>query len=71
VLPSDVCTDSEFVRRVYIDLCGTLPPVEITRAFLDDKAPSKEKREKLIDRLIESEDFIEHWTKQVGPTCCR
>lgn len=64
VLPSDVCTDGEFIRRVYIDLCGTLPPVEVTRAFLDDKTPSKEKREKLIDRLLESEEYVEHWTNK-------
>ncbi len=64
VLPSDVCTDGEFVRRAYLDLTGTLPPVEATRAFLADTTPSKEKREKLIDSLIGGEDFIEHWTNK-------
>ncbi|MGL4549624.1 MAG: DUF1549 domain-containing protein [Gemmataceae bacterium] len=64
VLPSDVCTDSEFIRRVYIDLTGTLPTVEAARAFLDDKTPSREKREKLIDQLLAGEDFVEHWTNK-------
>lgn len=64
VLPSEVCDDSEFLRRVHLDLTGTLPSVERTRAFLDDKTPSKEKREKLIDELLSSEDFVEHWTNK-------
>ena len=64
VLPSDVCTDSEFVRRIYLDLTGTVPTVEQTRAFLADKTPSKAKREKLIDALVTSDDFVEHWTNK-------
>jgi hypothetical protein len=64
IQPSDVCTDGEFLRRVTIDLTGTLPTVEATRAFLADPAPSKEKREKLIDKLLASEDFVEHWTNK-------
>jgi hypothetical protein len=64
VLPSGLCTDGEFLRRAYIDLTGTLPPVEAARAFLDDPTPSKQKREKLIDALIGSDDFVEHWTNK-------
>ena len=64
VLPSDVCSDSEFVRRIYLDLTGTVPTVEQTRAFLADKTPSRAKREKLIDALVVSDDFVEHWTNK-------
>src|SRR5262249_45433463 len=37
VLPSDVCTDGEFIRRVYVDLTGVPPQPEDVRAFLADK----------------------------------
>ena len=39
--------DAEFVRRVYLDLTGTIPTAAATRAFLDDKTPNK--RARLID----------------------
>ena len=64
VLPSDVCNDSEFVRRIYLDLTGTVPTVDQTRAFLADPAPRKAKREKLIDALVLGDDFVEHWTNK-------
>ena len=50
--PSDLATDAVFLRRVSLDLTGTLPTVETTRAFLADKDPAK--RDKLIDRLVDS-----------------
>jgi len=64
IQPSDVCTDGEFIRRATIDLTGTLPTVEAVRAFLADPTPSKEKREKLIEALLASDDFVEHWTNK-------
>jgi hypothetical protein len=48
-------SDAEFVRRVWLDLAGRVPPVAETKAFLADTAPDK--RAKLIDRLIDSPDF--------------
>src|SRR3978361_2093022 len=42
-------TDSEFLRRVYLDLVGTIPTHDEAVAFLADADPKK--REKLIDRL--------------------
>jgi hypothetical protein len=44
--------DEEFVRRVWLDLAGSIPPVALVRAFLADADPQK--REKLIDRLLAS-----------------
>ena len=62
ILPSALCTDEEFVRRVHLDLTGLPPTPDQTRAFLNDKTASKEKREKLIDALLESDEFVDQWT---------
>lgn len=64
VLPSDLCTDEEFVRRIYIDLVGLPPEPEQVAAFLSDKQPSRAKRDALIDKLVGSEGYIEHWTSK-------
>jgi hypothetical protein len=64
VMPSDLCTDGEFIRRVYLDLVGQPPQPDETRAFLADPRPSREKRDALVDKLIGSPDFIEHWTNK-------
>ncbi|MCA9107500.1 MAG: DUF1553 domain-containing protein [Planctomycetales bacterium] len=53
--PSDVCGDSEFLRRVTIDLAGRLPTVEETREFLADS--SLDKRQRCVDRLLDSPDY--------------
>lgn len=60
LLPSDLCDDQTFVRRVYLDLAGVPPTVEQYRAFLADTNPKK--REMLIDRLLASEEFTQVWT---------
>ncbi|MGL6076318.1 MAG: DUF1549 domain-containing protein [Fimbriiglobus sp.] len=59
VAPSDVCTDEQFVRRVYLDLIG-LPPTPSERLqFLTD--PAQNKREKLVDQLLQREEFLDIW----------
>jgi hypothetical protein len=64
VLPSDLCGDAQFIRRVYLDLTGLPPePVEV-RKFLADQRPAKVKRDELIDRLVGSKEYIEHWTNK-------
>jgi hypothetical protein len=60
VLPSDLCTDHEFLRRVYLDLCGMIPTPQEARAFLADRSPDK--RDRLIDRLLERPEFVDYWT---------
>ena len=52
------CSDEEFLRRVYLDLTGTIPSAEKTQAFLDDTNSSK--RAKLIDELLDSPGFGRH-----------
>src|SRR5262249_12042866 len=64
VLPSPLCTDDEFVRRVYLDLTGLPPEPEQVRAFLADPRPTKEKRDALADQLLGGPEFIEHWTNK-------
>ena len=64
ILPSELTSDGEFARRVYLDLTGLPPKVEKIRPFLEDKTPSKEKREKLIDELLGSNDYIEFWANK-------
>jgi hypothetical protein len=54
-------TDAEFHRRVYLDLAGRSPSVEETRAFLAEA--ETDKREKLIDRLLASEDHARRFSQ--------
>ena len=50
--PSDICTDLEFIRRVYLDLTGLPPSPDQIIAFLDDKRETRLKRDEVIDKLI-------------------
>ena len=60
--PSPRSSDSEFIRRVYIDTIGTLPSAEETRKFLADTTTSK--RDVLIDELLERAEFADYWSYQ-------
>jgi hypothetical protein len=64
ILPSDICTDAEFIRRLYLDLTGLPPEPEQIRAFLADNRSPRVKRDELVDKLIGSPEFIEHWTNK-------
>ena len=64
VQPSPVCDDSEFIRRVHLDLTGLPPSPDEVRKFLADTTDTRARRDALIDRLIGSEAFIEHWTNK-------
>ncbi|HWB96618.1 MAG TPA: DUF1553 domain-containing protein, partial [Bryobacteraceae bacterium] len=60
IIPSGVTDDGEFLRRVCLDLTGTLPPPGRVRQFLASKDPRK--REKVVDALIGSPEFVDYWT---------
>jgi hypothetical protein len=60
IIPSDLSSDAEFLRRVCLDLTGTLPPPRRVRAFLASRDAMK--REKVIDALIASPEFVDYWT---------
>ncbi len=59
ILPSGLCTDEEFLRRITIDITGQLPTEEEFAQFVGDVAPQK--RKELIDRLLERKEFSEIW----------
>ncbi|MCP4853231.1 MAG: DUF1549 domain-containing protein [Fuerstiella sp.] len=63
-LPSELCTDAEFLRRVSLDLTGLPPAADQVREFVADARDSRTKRDELIDQLIGSEDYVEHWTNK-------
>jgi hypothetical protein len=63
-LPSELATDEEFLRRVYLDVVGRLPTVEEARAFLSDASPNK--RARLIDDLLERPEFAKYWALKWG-----
>ena len=59
IVPSGLCTDEEFIRRVYIDVIGLYPkPAELT-AFIEDKRPDK--RTQLVEGLLQRKEFTELW----------
>lgn len=64
ILPSPMCDDAEFLRRVYLDLTGLPPSPEAVQAFLDDRRESRVKREAVIDSLVGSDAYVEHWTNK-------
>ena len=59
LLPAAVSGDDVFLRRVYLDVTGSLPTPEEARKFLD--APDTQKRARLIDELLERDDYAEFW----------
>jgi len=64
ILPSAVCDDSTFLRRLTIDLCGRLPTTEEARAFLASTDPNK--RQQLIDKLLDSPDYAAYFAMRWG-----
>lgn len=64
ILPSDLCSDDEFIRRVTIDLTGLPPTSEEVKAFLADNRDTKVKRDELVDKLVGSHAYVEHWTNK-------
>jgi hypothetical protein len=55
---NDVCDDSTFVRRIYLDLAGRIPTRRETASFLASSSPNK--RTTLVDKLLASDDFPRH-----------
>src|SRR6266850_7516309 len=59
--PSDLCTDLEFIRRIYLDLTGLPPSPEEIRAFVDDQRETRAKRDAVVGRLIGSPEYVDFW----------
>jgi hypothetical protein len=63
-VPSPLCSDAEFVRRVYLDLIGLPPTPEEVREFLGDS--SAHKRARLVDALLERPEYARFWARKWG-----
>lgn len=59
IVPSARCSDAEFLRRVSLDVIGTLPTVEEAREFLTDRR--EERRDALVERLLRRPEFADYW----------
>lgn len=59
IQPAHLCSDGVFVRRVYLDVIGTLPTADEARKFLLDQNPDK--RRVLIDQLLQRKEFADYW----------
>jgi hypothetical protein len=66
IQPSAPADDASFLRRASLDLTGQIPTPEQVRAFVADATPSRVKRSKMIDKLIASPAFVDHWTVKWG-----
>ena len=64
ILPSDLCTDEEFIRRAYLDVIGILPTPAESAAFLADADSNK--RAKVVDSLLERPEFAQFWALKWG-----
>jgi WD40 repeat protein/mono/diheme cytochrome c family protein len=62
--PAEVCTDLEFIRRVYLDLTGLPPSPKEMQAFLDDSREMRVKRDEMIDRLIGTPEYVDFWANK-------
>lgn len=59
VAPAAPCSDEVFLRRVFLDVIGTLPTPEEAAAFAADRRAGK--RAALVDALFERPEFADHW----------
>ncbi|HTM47340.1 MAG TPA: DUF1553 domain-containing protein [Bryobacteraceae bacterium] len=60
IVPSELSSDTVFVRRIYLDTLGTLPTAEETRRFLGSTEPDK--RARLVEELLARPEFVDLWS---------
>lgn len=60
IQPANLCSDEVFVRRVFLDVTGTLPKADEAARFIQDQKPNK--RTLLIDDLLTRDEFTDYWT---------
>lgn len=59
IIPSEICSDEVYLRRLTLDLVGRIPTLAERTTFLQDTSPDK--RLRLIDQLVASEDYVQHF----------
>lgn len=64
IVPSELSSDTEFLRRVTLDVTGTLPTPDEIQAFLADQ--SSDKRERKIDELVERPTHAAWWATRLS-----
>ncbi len=64
LVPSSVCTDSEFLRRAMLDAIGTTPSPDEIEDFIADQSPDK--RASLVDRILDRPEYVDYWTLKWG-----
>lgn len=62
IVPSGLADDAEFMRRVYLDVIGTLPNAVEAREFLNDRDPGK--RQQLVTRLLNRPEYADYWSQR-------
>jgi hypothetical protein len=62
LVPSDLCGDEQFIRRVSLDVTGTLPTPKQVKDFVSDTDPKK--RDKLVDRLVETPEYAYYFANK-------
>lgn len=60
--PSNLSSDSAFLRRAYLDALGIIPTIDEARAFLSDSR--SDKRARLIDELLQRPEFADFWAQK-------
>ncbi len=55
IVPSELGADEQFIRRVFLDITGSLPKPDQVKQFLADPSPTK--RDKLVDDLLETPEY--------------
>lgn len=61
IQPSKMSEDTEFLRRVHLDMTGRIPTPEEVLDFFKDGSSTK--RQKKIEELLDSEDYLDYWTE--------
>ena len=59
VEPNPDSSDDQFVRRVYLDITGSIPSLPQYRAYQKSRSPNR--RAELIDQLLNSDEYASHW----------
>ncbi len=62
LVPSELCSDEQFIRRASLDITGTLPTPKQVKDFVAD--PDPKKRDKLIDRLVETPEYAYYFANK-------
>jgi hypothetical protein len=60
IVPAKPVDDARYLRRIYLDITGLIPPEQVVSDFLADRSPDK--RAKAVDALLDSSAYADHWT---------